>query len=202
MNDSYQKDGTCVGLYLNACPIEFTDREIEVGLFPESEIEDLDALRVEHRDSHVVYREGHKVYCMGLDSESEFLGSTRETIRLSRHWRIVIQLLREATIRHFHGRRRILSFRPCSILGAGDLLFDALDTQDYDRITPFLSLLPRYELDFRILRLSGHEAFIALVGDVFSTWSTVSNCGDFAQHGYDLVDSYVGLYKEPSGLSG
>ncbi len=151
-------------LTLNFAPILFDDTEIDVGLIPYENKEQLRALRQNYAGTHLFHRDGNQILSVALVSDTDILGSNVESVILSEHLYLTAALVRNALINFLHSLgRRVTKFSPIEFVA--DPIKDNLLT----KVCPFnisipdwISICPHYTAAIRTTKFDGQTMTLGL----------------------------------------
>jgi len=192
---SYSQRQTKLGL--NIAPIEVPDTPIRAGVFaydPETGHTDLAQLRQKHRGTHAVARRGDRIVCLPRVQNAPAVGEAQEELPARQNLSLVAALLREALIDHFHDLPRpVIGHRPITFLGVNDLLREALPAGLPS--PPWLTLLPRYEVDVRLFFFAKQEPFLGIALDCRTRRRITASCADLIADGITVEGLYVGRVR-------
>lgn len=109
-------------LTLNFSPIVFEDREVSIGVTPYQSKEQLQALRLEHADTHVFHRDNsNQILSISTTPEGAAFGEATVRIKLSENLQLCATLARAAIVKFLHRlNRKVLGYKPIEFIS--DLL--------------------------------------------------------------------------------
>lgn len=197
------RSGARTKLVLNVAPVEFADREIEVGVLPFESREQLAGLRAAHDSTHVFRRDSDtEILAVPYVAAAPRLGESFCKFRLSEHLELCAALVRNALVNYVHGLpkpRKVFRHRP--------VVFLADETKDniLRECVPagtacpgWLAVVPLYEVEVRVFHFEDREPFVGFCLNVRTRKSIDRSCRDFLAEGFSLVRHYVGRKIESS----
>jgi hypothetical protein len=184
-------------LGLNIAPIKVPDTTIQAGVFaydPDTGHTELAELRQKHRGTHAIARRGNRIVCLPRVAGAPTVGHAQEELSLRQNLSLAAALLRETLIDHFHNLPRpVIGHRPIAFLGANDLLRAAVPAGL--SVPPWLTLLPRYEVDVRLFFFAKQDPFLGIALDSRTRRRVTASCAELIADGIRLQGLYVGRMR-------
>lgn len=192
-----------MSLLLNFSPIEFTDTEVEAGVFPYCVDGErvLKQLRQQNWATHVFRREGpDQIIAVPVTANAQTLGESTKKIRLKENLGLTASLIRNSIINFLAGLpRTVLGYDPIRFIAQDDILRSCLPS---DLTCPdWLGVRLLYEIAIRPIYFFKHEPFIAAVLDVRTTRILERTVADLLADGLSPAGHYVAKrvskYQDP-----
>jgi hypothetical protein len=186
-------------LTLNFAPILFDDADIDVGLIPYEDREQLRALRQEHSDTHLFHRDGSQVLSVALVPDVAVLGNQVESVSLSGKLYLTAALIRNALIDFLHGLdRQVLRYNPVEFVAnpeKDNLLAQVCPSATH--VPNWLSICPRYVAAIRTVRFDSRPMSLGLALNVRTKRWIEIPCNTLLEKGIPLNGLYVSELIQP-----
>jgi len=188
-------------LHLNISEAILPKIKIWAGILTFDSKESLQAIRSQHRGTHVFKRRVKKgadeVLAIALDGSKSPLATTHEEIELQENLGLAATLISEAIVRKFTGRNyAVLDYRPIKVVtqyDEGNLIREACSKLGVgqDDLPQWISARQMLDFDVRIFEFKQDEAFVGVACGARTHRAIHCNAAQLLEMGVDLQGVYV-----------
>lgn len=212
MSNHRNTSGSTTDYVLNVAPVVYDNKvEVQVGLIPYVDHEQLRSLQDAHRSTHLIRRhklaaldENHdtknQIVAIPYVSNAPQVGTTFRSMPFRDNLGHVAALMRESLIGYFASfPRRVLDYQPITFLAEGPS--DNLLAQSFPNGTAcpsWLGVNPLFELHVRVMEIVRDQPFVGLCINVFARKRIEATCQSLLDDGFSLVGHYVKRRVESS----